>query len=326
MLPALVTAAVPSLISGASSIVGGMMTSSASNKAARLNAMFQAQQAQIDREINEGRWQEQLRQADIDRGLQKEFAQHGIQWKTQDALAAGIHPLFAMGAQTASSSPISISAPTQSTPSISPYAGASPGASFSAAGQDLGRAMQAMQKENDTQQAVLKTEQDLRLENMGLQNQLLATQIAKLKQPGTGPGLPSSRMMDGQGNSPLKGDKLTENKRLERVVPHPTGNSQEPNFITEQGYSKDVGGHSPNMMSKDAKDRLEEDIFGILGWNIRNRLAPALQMNMDPPKHVPLKDGHRWVYNPVLGRYEQRVPLFGKKGFQPREWWKSYNN
>lgn len=33
---------------------------------------------------------------------QKEFAQQGIQWRTEDAQAAGVHPLYAMGANTTS--------------------------------------------------------------------------------------------------------------------------------------------------------------------------------------------------------------------------------
>ncbi len=36
---------------------------------------------------------------------QKEFAQSGIQWRTDDARAAGVHPLFAMGANTTSFQP-----------------------------------------------------------------------------------------------------------------------------------------------------------------------------------------------------------------------------
>lgn len=37
--------------------------------------------------------------------LQREFAQSGIQWRVQDAKAAGVHPLFALGASPASYSP-----------------------------------------------------------------------------------------------------------------------------------------------------------------------------------------------------------------------------
>lgn len=40
--------------------------------------------------------------------LQKEFAQNSIQWKVQDAMKAGLHPLAALGASGYSASPIQI--------------------------------------------------------------------------------------------------------------------------------------------------------------------------------------------------------------------------
>ena len=39
------------------------------------------------------------------REMQYDFAQHGIQWKVQDAMAAGLHPLSALGAVTPGASP-----------------------------------------------------------------------------------------------------------------------------------------------------------------------------------------------------------------------------
>lgn len=39
---------------------------------------------------------------------QREFAKHGIRWRVEDAIAAGIHPLAALGVNTASGSPVSI--------------------------------------------------------------------------------------------------------------------------------------------------------------------------------------------------------------------------
>lgn len=39
--------------------------------------------------------------------LQREFAQHGISWKVDDAISAGIHPLAALGADTMSFTPSS---------------------------------------------------------------------------------------------------------------------------------------------------------------------------------------------------------------------------
>ncbi len=49
------------------------------------------------------------RAADKRQGLnyeqQKEFAQNAVQWRTEDAQAAGVHPLYAMGASTTSFQP-----------------------------------------------------------------------------------------------------------------------------------------------------------------------------------------------------------------------------
>ncbi|AXH78104.1 MAG: DNA pilot protein [Microviridae sp.] len=40
--------------------------------------------------------------------LQREFAQHGIQWRIEDAARAGVHPLAAMGMMPASAQPLAI--------------------------------------------------------------------------------------------------------------------------------------------------------------------------------------------------------------------------
>lgn len=39
---------------------------------------------------------------------QREFAQMGVRWRVADAKAAGVHPLYALGAQTASYTPVSV--------------------------------------------------------------------------------------------------------------------------------------------------------------------------------------------------------------------------
>lgn len=39
---------------------------------------------------------------------QREFAQMGIRWRVEDAKAAGVHPLYALGASTATYSPVSV--------------------------------------------------------------------------------------------------------------------------------------------------------------------------------------------------------------------------
>lgn len=60
--------------------------------------------------------------------LQREFAQHGIRWRVEDAKAAGVHPLYALGAQA--------------TP-YTPIASSPMGDALSAAGQNIGSAVAA---------------------------------------------------------------------------------------------------------------------------------------------------------------------------------------
>ena len=45
-------------------------------------------------------------EADKNIKYQKQFAQHGIRWKVEDAKAAGLHPLYALGANTHSFTPV----------------------------------------------------------------------------------------------------------------------------------------------------------------------------------------------------------------------------
>lgn len=63
---------------------------------------------------------------------QKEFAQHGIRWKVEDAKAAGLHPLFALGGAGAAYSPSAHIPASQSSDSAAEL--------MSRAGQNLGRA------------------------------------------------------------------------------------------------------------------------------------------------------------------------------------------
>lgn len=50
-------------------------------------------------------------QFDKNYAMQKEFAQHGIRWRVNDAKAAGLHPLYAIGANPAQATPITVGTP-----------------------------------------------------------------------------------------------------------------------------------------------------------------------------------------------------------------------
>lgn len=85
-------------ISGGAALLGGAMSAHATRKSNELNA-----------------------------GLQREFAQHGIRWKVRDAKAAGLHPLYAMGAVTPSAQ--------------ASYQSASMGPSVAQAGREVAQGM-----------------------------------------------------------------------------------------------------------------------------------------------------------------------------------------
>lgn len=71
--------------------------------------------------------------------MQREFAQQGVRWRVEDAKAAGVHPLYALGAQTHSFQPIAV--------------GDSVGSSIASAGQDIGRAIDATRTQRERSEA-----------------------------------------------------------------------------------------------------------------------------------------------------------------------------
>lgn len=120
------------------------------------------------------------KQAAQQAALQKQFAQEGIQWRVEDAKKAGVHPLYAIGAQTHSYSPVSINDPM-------------PGA-IAEAGNSIGRAVHSTMSGGE--RAAAATLQGLQIERAKLENDqlklnLMASQNKLLTQPGTGKPIPT---------------------------------------------------------------------------------------------------------------------------------------
>lgn len=124
----------------------------------------------------------QERQAELNRQMQKEFAQQGIRWKVEDAKAAGVHPLFALGASSHSYSPVSVGS-TQM-PSMASALGSM--------GQSVDRAINATSTGSERVSAYSEQAAKLQLDNMALQNQLLASRLARVNQAGGNPPLPEA--------------------------------------------------------------------------------------------------------------------------------------
>lgn len=239
--------------------------------------------------------------------LQREFAQNGIQWKAADAKAAGLHPLAALGAQTSSFSPISIDG--------SAYASNPMGEALASAGQDLGRAIHSTRTAGQKQDAYTKTVQDLSIQRMGLENQLLSSQIAKVNQPAVQAAMPSAEqrwLVDGQGQTALPATPtgpverrnlgpLVNDVPLERTASDPNRPFSEPGAITDIGYGRTSSGYAP-VPSADMKQRIEDDFFSETSWNLRNRILPMVGSNYNPPFKAP--EGKYWLFNPAKQEYQ----------------------
>lgn len=104
---------------------------------------------------------------------QKEFAQNGIRWRVADAKAAGLHPLAALGAQTASYTPSAFVGDTSWM-----------GDAAQALGQGIGRAAEAKMtaKERARERDVADQSVALSLDTKRLQNAYLETQIQAQRQ------------------------------------------------------------------------------------------------------------------------------------------------
>lgn len=158
--------------------------------------------------------------------MQREFAQMGIRWKVADAKAAGIHPLYALGASGASAAPISV--------------GDSYGPALAQAGQDISGAMLRGQTQRERSEAeatafmlareresdarVLRAAQEQReqarlasqLANDEMQRQLMRSQIARLDQARNPPFPSGSSSEDSRGSVDTGRVKLEPSKQPAR--------------------------------------------------------------------------------------------------------------
>lgn len=228
--------------------------------------------------------------------LQKDFAQQGIQWKVADAKAAGIHPLYALGAQTHSFAPVSIG------DSLSP--------AIANAGQDIGRAVNAVSTGSQRTQGITQAMEALALERAGLENEVLRSQIRRNNSAGTPPATPlpgTKWLIPGQGETTIPDIPGTiVDKGLTRSGIDPTAGYRESGALPDVGYAlTPSGGYAP-VPSKDVKERIEDIMPAEWMWWIRNQGLPTVGMNQAPPP-VDVPPGYdAWVYHPLRQEY---VPM-----------------
>lgn len=207
--------------------------------------------------------------------LQKQFAQSGLQWRANDAIAAykatGIHPLAMLGVQGPSYTPTNVVGSTDT----------SIGDAVSNAGQGISRAMLATASEENRREA-MKPLLALQLERGGLENELLRMRIAS----------EHARLV--QSASPTIPTGPTIN--------HPGVESK---IIDDVSVARTPRGGYVVLPGKQAQERMEE-IFGLgPEWFARNRAWLATEdarkwvksFLPKPPNHM------EWRYNVPTGEW-----------------------
>lgn len=224
--------------------------------------------------------QHQDEQFERNAALQREFAQSGIQWKVADAKKAGIHPLYAMGA-----------------PSISPAVsvqGDPMGAALSSMGSDISRAALASSSQETRNSAFNNQIASLTLERGQLQNELLRSQIMRMRVGQVGPPIPTGGESS-QGDIPIptpdprRADfDVPENKKIEERPPLMMSGSRwltNPNTSPMKAWEDQYGDEGPVAATLPLFILWNDMVYNYgqpSGWptKILNRWADAVESYM----------------------------------------------
>lgn len=188
---------------------------------------------------------------------QKEFAQNGIRWRVADAKAAGIHPLYALGAFPASYSP------------VSGYSGDN-GISEAASqfGQGISRAVQAKMTRDEREReqarqemqdvfALARFKQDQRYQDA--QVRLIDSEIAKNKVAS------DVMLMNAAKTAPMPGSRTLLSGQADAP---PTGTKEAPYWeesIPQFGFTHDPRGRKIDIVpGDDIASRTEDKL--IIEW------------------------------------------------------------
>lgn len=231
----------------------------------------------------------QEKQARRNEALQREFAQSGVQWRVEDAKAAGVHPAVALGASLPSASSVSV--------------GDSIGPAMAHAGQNISRAISATSSSQQRADLEFQTaSRALTLEHQSLQNQVLRSQLFR-NQQGVGPPLPvESRfpIIEGQGNSE---PPVVPGSVVNRIMSPQPGQVTygENTALPDVAWSLTPEGRFAVLPSKEAQERMEDNVIAQMFHSMRNYVLPeALGGSRNHPMR-PARPGHEWVYMPPAG-------------------------
>lgn len=183
--------------------------------------------------------------------MQKEFAQNSIRWRVEDAVAAGIHPLAALGASGSGYTPSTVVGGSDN--SRSEY--------LSKMGQNVSRAISSTRTLEEREIA----RQELR--NSSLRNDLLVLQIKKAAQDlNPNPPFPTYGRYGNMLNLG-EGDMYGRSDPIQADVEIPP--------VSDVVYNLTSTGLMP-VPSKNFAQAGQNSFMTNLGWDIRNKVVPVL--------------------------------------------------
>lgn len=227
--------------------------------------------------------------------MQREFAKNGIRWRVEDAKAAGLHPLAALGASSMGYSPVtSISEPDHSRSDM-----------VRDLGQNISRATMVMATPEE------KAYRSLQVESLAIDNALKKKELEGTR----GPGLPSN---SGLAAHLLGQNPLDYNFQGSRVLENPTVKShaasgkpfEAAGEYTDYVFSRTATGLHP-VPSKENQEAIEDKFVPETLFALRNYLYPNFSQGtrnaMRPSlKDHPLPPGYTWQWVPWAAEFRPR--------------------
>jgi len=196
---------------------------------------------------------------------QKQFAQHGIRWKVEDAIKAGLHPLAALGVQTASFSPVSVGNPVSDITNMASM------------GQNLFSSLtsgaSAEEKEIQLLDIAQKKEKlnQMQLETQGMQKQLNEMNASPGVQYDNRSQLDKNYGIVGQGKGQVRAIDPDTGQELpiygmghdyqKRKLPYSDTQGIASGVQPLEQYAVDQSGRLHKMPEKDIAEIMESDFF-----------------------------------------------------------------
>lgn len=245
---------------------------------------------------------------------QKLLATDGIRMRVNDAKAAGLHPLAAIGGGSAGYSPTTLIG--NNVPDGGGSRGPDIGGSLAQMGQGLGRAMAATSTpEEKVESAFEMTRKRQMIEKGDLENAYLASQISRLNNPTqVGPGMPSNVGPFGGGQS-IPGQPNTYEPKPPEVTNRETGTAADAGPAQpDVAWTRTHTGLTPGM-TKSFKGEGDISEPMSMQWLLRNQLVPMLGGQSSRPSlermqaEFPGATGMYWDYS----KFEYR-PTYNASG------------